>query len=533
MVALCASLVLTPLVRRMCERYGGLDEPRDERRIHSTAIPRLGGVAVFLALIIALAALFFIDNLVTQSLSANRWQLFVAFTPAVLVFVLGIVDDLRGVAPHLKLSTQGLAAALFYALGGRIEILSVPYVGPVELSGLLGFVITVFWVVAITNAFNLIDGVDGLAAGAALFASFVMIAVSIVVGHPFVTVTALALSGALIGFLRYNFSPASIFLGDSGALFIGFLLATLSVQGTQKASTAVAIAIPLLAFGVPVIDTTVTLTRRFLGKRPLLKADREHIHHMLLARGWSQRRVVLILYGVCALFGLQALLFIHVGWVGRITGLWLFVVGVAVLFAVDRLHYHEGDEIRAGLKRSLSFTERRLRVASNIRVRRASYALSQATTLRELFSAVQEMLELSDFVYASVQLGWGDLARQTALLEPEWSAKTLCADEMRLGCISWSWERGDIKAAEVISSSRFWSLRLSLSTERAQWGYIDLYRRIESETLRLDANYLCSFFQHQMALAAERVVGATERPVVVDELAALSVGAARSKVSGF
>lgn len=497
-------------MRGLCVRGGWLDEPRDERRVHRRAVPRLGGVAIFLSLVIALLALVGIDNQVTQSLRQDRAQLLLALAPAVCVFLLGVYDDLRGMNAAAKFTGQGLAAALFYWLGGRIETLSLPLLGHVVLPEAIGFVVTVAWLVAITNAFNLIDGIDGLATGAALFAAVVMIAVSVVAGHPFVTVLALALAGALIGFLRYNFNPASIFLGDSGSLLIGFLLAALAILGIQKAATAVAIAIPLLAFGVPVIDTTLTFLRRYLGKRPLFKGDREHIHHRLLARGWTQRQVALALYGVCALFGLQALLFVQVDSVGRTTGLWLFIVGVAVVVAVERLHYHEVDELRDGLKRNLSLAERRLRLANNIRVRRASSALAQAASLSEFFSAVGEMLELGDFAHVVIQLDCGGAARRWRLLEREPELRALPGLEVREGCLVWVWKHKTLGARETLATHHYWSLRLSLATTRAEWGYINLYRKVESQTPLLDVNYLCGFFQQQLALAAERLLGVDE-----------------------
>lgn len=514
-LSLLFSLMLTPVVRHVCERYGWLDVPRDQRRVHRQATPRLGGIAVVAAVLLALAMLLFVDNQVTWSLWEERSKLFVALAPALIVFLVGVYDDLHGVSPRVKFAAQGLAASLFFALGGRIEILSLSFAGAVKLPLAISFVLTVGWIVAVTNAFNLIDGIDGLAAGAALFAAFVMITVSAVTGHSFVTVIALAMAGALIGFLRYNFNPASIFLGDSGSLFLGFTLATLSVQGTQKASTAVAVAIPLLAFGLPILDTSLALFRRFASGRPLFEGDKEHIHHKLLALGWSQRRVVLALYGVCALLGLQALLFVQEWGVSRLTGLWLFVVGVAVIVAVDRLHYHEVDEIRDGLKRSLSLAELRMRLANNVRVRRASQALAQAKTLDELFDAVKEMLELSSFVYATVQLNQGGTgmlfrSRETGSTRPEIKAHN--------GCIYWAWESGGLGAADILKTSRLWSLSLSLSTKDTQWGYINLYRSVESENLLMDINYLCHFFQRQMALAVERVVKAEEDRLKVREV---------------
>lgn len=505
-IALTSSLLFTPLVRRLCERFGWFDEPKDLRRVHRAAIPRLGGVVLFLSLTTALSALFFVNNLVTQSLQDNWSRLVVVIIPALLIFAIGAIDDMREMPALLKLLGQIAAAALFYGLGGRIETLSLPMLGAVELPGAISLAITVLWIVAITNAFNLIDGLDGLASGAGLFAACVMIAVSFASGRPFITVIALALAGALIGFLRYNFFPASIFLGDSGSLLIGFLLATLSVQGIQKASMAVAVAIPLLAFGVPVVDTGLALVRRFLSKRPLFQGDREHIHHKLLARGWSQRRVALVLYGVCALFGLQAMLFTQMSSLGRITGLWLFIVGVAIIFAVDRLHYHEMDEIRAGLRRSLSLAERRVRLANNIRMRRASTALAKATTMQEFFAAVRDVLELSGFVCASVQLDRGDATQNKWTLLREREARNLTGAEVREGVIFWLWEKGEIKASDVINSGNFSSIRLSLSTARGQWGFINLYRRIDNEVFLLSVTYLCSFFQNEMAASAERLL---------------------------
>jgi UDP-GlcNAc:undecaprenyl-phosphate GlcNAc-1-phosphate transferase len=507
LIALFSSLVLTPIIRRLCVRLGWLDVPRDERRVHRKAVPRLGGLAIFCSVLIALAILPLINNLVTQSLRANRFQFLMILVPATLVLLFGIYDDLRGTNARLKFIALALAGTILYAMGGRIDALSIPFVGAVNLPSVVGFLITILWVVGVTNAFNLIDGMDGLAAGAALFSSLVILVVSLMLGHPQVIVVALALSGALIGFLRYNFNPASIFLGDSGSLFIGFTLSALSLQGTQKASTAVAIAIPLMAFGLPVIDTAFTMVRRLLSGHPIFQGDQEHIHHMLLARGWSQRRAVFVLYGVCAILGLASLLFVNDS--GRATGLVLLVVGSAVVLAVGRLRYHEVDEIKASMKRNLG--DRRLRASNHLRIRRACRAISKADSLARLFSAVQEMLELGEFVHASVQLGRsGDSEGNEHALARENGSLSLSGVEFRNGMIYWSWERGDVKAVDIIGSGRFWTLRLPLSTDKAGWGYINLYRGFDSQALLLDINYLCNLFQREMAQAIERVLSASE-----------------------
>jgi UDP-GlcNAc:undecaprenyl-phosphate GlcNAc-1-phosphate transferase len=506
-LAACSSLVLTPLVRRTCERFRWLDEPRDGRRLHLVPVPRLGGAAIFGSLLIALAILPFINNLLTASLRANKSQLLAVLVPASMVFLFGVYDDFRGTNARFKFIWQALAGVIFYLMGGRIETLSVPLVGTVVLPQALGCALTVLWTVAITNAFNLIDGIDGLATGAALFSLVVLLSVSVMLGHPLVTVFAVALCGALIGFLPYNFNPASIFLGDSGSLLIGFILAALSVLGAQKASTAVAVAIPIIAFGLPVLDTGFALVRRFIGGRPVFQGDREHIHHKLLERGWSERRVALVLYGICALFGLLAMLFVSEG-SAKTTGLVLFVIAAAVVLFVGSLRYHEVDELKAGMRRNLG--ERRLRVANNIGVRRASRAMSKATTLGEIFDATRALLEPGEFVYATVQLGrGGDASRAEAIFEREKNSGNLHGCSIRGGLICWSWGR-DAASEKIVGSGHCWTLRLPLSTEASGWGYINLYRELESSALLLDINYLCHLFQREMARAAERVLAAVE-----------------------
>jgi UDP-GlcNAc:undecaprenyl-phosphate GlcNAc-1-phosphate transferase len=500
-IATFSSLVLTPLLRRLCQRYGILDHPRDDRRLHVRPMPRLGGIAIFLAVVLGLAGLAFLDNLLTQAIRPEIQRLFITLVPATLVLLLGVYDDVRGANAIVKFAGLALAGALLYAMGGRISAISIPFVGLVTLKPFVAFVITVFWTVAISNAFNLIDGVDGLAAGAALFASVVIFVVSLLFGQPIVTVVSLALTGALVGFLRYNFNPASIFLGDSGSLFVGFTLAALSVTGSEKASTAVAVAIPVMAFGLPVVDTSITMARRFISGKPIFRGDREHIHHMLLARGWSQRQVTLVLYAVCAAFGLLALVFVSN--VRQASGLILFVVSAALVMGVGHLRYHEVDEIKASMKRNLG--DRRVRAANNIGVRHACRTLSNARTLGELFDGVLEMLEFGEFTYATVQLGTDDWAEinERALHQSAKSRSTRGA-ELKGGRIQWTWKRNDADEGEM-GSSRFWTIRLPLATDRKVLGYINLYRAFDSADLHLDINYLCRFFQRELSGAAERV----------------------------
>jgi UDP-GlcNAc:undecaprenyl-phosphate GlcNAc-1-phosphate transferase len=337
-------------------------------------------------------------------------------------------------------------------------------------------------------------------------------------------VVTIGLCGALAGFLRYNFNPASIFLGDSGALFVGFLLAALSLIGSQKATTTIAVATPILAFGLPVVDTTVTMARRLISGRPLFQGDGEHIHHMLLARGWSQRRVTLILYLVCAVFGLLAALSSKTS--SPVTGFVLFIITAVAIVTVGQLRYHEVDELRAGVKRTVG--DRRSRVANNIRVRRAGLALSKATTLNQLFEAISTMLEFEQFAYANIQLGRSGHSQSA---ERAFNATEQCAPLQRIeftnGRVVWSWKRKGVDENEVIGSSNYWCFRLPLSTEDGEWGWMNLYRPLAGPPLLLDMDYLTGFLRVELSQAAERVLRLFEEPVSSGGVhLAMSVGTA-------
>src|SRR6266403_2110710 len=480
LISATASLGFTPLLRRLCERYRLVDEPQDNRRVHLKAVPRLGGVAIFVSLLIPLSVLLLLNNLLTQTLRPGRRGIIVFLVCGVLVLALGVYDDLSGANAKVKFAGLTGVATLFYLLGGRIVTLSIPFVGGVTLHPILGFLLTLIWIVGIANAFNLIDGVDGLASGSALFSCLVLLSIALIQGRPVVAVIALALTGALAG----------------------FSLAALSLQGSQKASTAVAVAIPILAFGLPVVDTGVSIARRFLSGKPIFQGDREHIHHMLLKRGWSQRRVVLVLYGVSALFALLAMLLVNSG--DSVIAVLLVVVGVVVVLALGRLRYHEVDEMRASVKRNIG--ERRLRVANNLRMRRACRAVSSASTLEELFDGVLEVLELGAFAYATALLSYnGDLdVNQTAVaLASRDRSKGFAV--INKGRICWSWKRGDLKNINVIGSDRFWAMRLPLGGKHGPFGYLNLYRQLDADAVLFDINYLTTAFQPSVEHAAERI----------------------------
>ena len=294
---------LTPAVRGLGQRWGLLDEPGG-RKIHRGAIPRVGGVGVTLA---AVLGLFLITAVGWVSAAVVTGWL-PALLGVVIVFGVGLRDDLKPVRPLVKLLFQVLAALVAIAMGVRIDHVTV--LGVTYALGALGVPVTLVWIVGLTNAFNLMDGLDGLATGLAIIAAATCAAVSISRGDVQGGLLLVALLGALCGFLPYNFNPATVFLGDSGSLVVGHVLAVTAINGWQKGATALAVAVPVLIFALPISETVLSVVRRTRGAglRHVFAPDQEHIHHRLLALGLSHRNAVLLLYVVSLALAMLALL---------------------------------------------------------------------------------------------------------------------------------------------------------------------------------------------------------------------------------
>ena len=399
LIALFSSLALTPAVRNGALRLGLLDRPDGLRKIHGTPVPRLGGVPILLALLISLCAVYLIP---LESGDAVRQYILRAasiFGLGTLMMLIGLLDDLKTLVPWQKLSAQTLVAALAWLSGLRILGSWSTDGGIIEL-GILSLPITLIWIVGITNAFNLIDGIDGLSAGAALLAMFSMIAVSAYF-HQWLSVLLLSsLAGAVLGFLRYNFMPATIFLGDSGSLLLGFMLAVLGIESSQKSTTAFAIAVPIVALGLPLLDTVISVVRRFLSGKPILTGDRRHIHHILMARGLTPKHVVILLYGVCGLFGLISLLFMNPR--GRTMGLSLALLGACVWIGIRELKYPELTEFHGYLGRALR--HQRELIAGNVVMGKMIAGFQQAKSLPDLLASLGATLEELEFSRAEIRL---------------------------------------------------------------------------------------------------------------------------------
>ena len=295
-VSLITSLAVTPVVRTLATRLRVIDRAGG-RRVHEGEIPRLGGVAVVLSLAAPFLGFVFHSNLLLESIIESWQPLMGLILGAGLVFLLGVWDDVKGLPPWPKLFVETVAATLAFLLGLRIEVIGTLIGIPMDLSW-LSAPVTILWLVGMTNAINLADGVDGLAAGITAFAAATLFLMTFETSYSVVALVAASLAGACIGFLRYNFHPATIFLGDSGALFLGFLLGGLSIWASEKSAITFALLIPLVALGLPLADAFYAILRRWYRGIPISQADREHIHHKLLEMGFSHRRAVLALYGV-------------------------------------------------------------------------------------------------------------------------------------------------------------------------------------------------------------------------------------------
>ena len=334
-VALIVSLAVMPLVILLANKTGALDAP-NARKVHKKPIPRIGGLGIyagFLASVIFVAAKFGLD----AEMLKETVGLIVSGS---LIVALGLVDDYKNLPAKIKLLGQICAAAVLVLLFDvRIDFVTDPFGEYFYFDNLpiphLAIFVTMFWLVGLTNTVNLIDGLDGLAAGVASIASFTIMLVALEQNFTLVAVLTAALAGAAVGFLKYNFNPAKIFMGDTGSMFLGFMLAGISVTGAVKSVATIALVVPIFALGLPILDTTFAIVRRVRGGVPIFKPDKGHLHHRLLSVGFTQRQAVLLMYVISALFGLSAIALTAVS--SQIAALILLVVVVAIIYGVKKL----------------------------------------------------------------------------------------------------------------------------------------------------------------------------------------------------
>lgn len=329
------SLVLTVAARNMGIRWGALDEP-NQRKAHDHPIPRTGGMAIFASFFITLFAVRFLNSPMVVELEVNQ-DILLVIAGAVICFGMGAVDDFIRLRPAIKFLFQIIGASAAY-LGG-VHITAFAIGGWAVQLGHLDYPITVFWFLLFMNAVNLVDGLDGLAGGIVVFASLVMILLSVFNEEYYAAVIFTALAGSVLGFLRYNFNPASVFMGDAGSYFLGYTVAAMGIIGSVKSQVAPAMMIPVLALGVPIFDTILSPIRRFFRGRKMFQADDRHVHHRLQKMGLSAARVVWLIYGITVALCLVALLLVNMR--DERAGLFLILLGLGAVVFVRKLGYFE------------------------------------------------------------------------------------------------------------------------------------------------------------------------------------------------
>ena len=364
LIAAVISFLSTPLIRLLAQKLRILDIP-SERKIHKSPVPLLGGIPIFAAFNLTMSAGILFNFEYLKTFTATQW--ISIFLSELIILGVGIYDDVKKVKPRTKFLFQLLAGMLLVLFGFGITYITNPFSGAIINLGFLGIPLTILWVVGITNALNLVDGLDGLAAGTSLIACIAIFGISFIHQNIAIALTSLVLAGSILGFLRYNFHPAKIFLGDSGSLLLGFLLAVLSLKGSSKGATLISVLAPILALGLPIMDTLLAMLRRFLksvnlidyanGNREkstifikgfsMFKPDKDHIHHRILRFGFSHQGAVIFFYGICA--ALCGLGFLIVLWANHNTILFLVAVMIAAFIGIKSLNYKELKVLENGL----------------------------------------------------------------------------------------------------------------------------------------------------------------------------------------
>lgn len=304
-MAFLISLALTPTAKVIAYKIGAIDVPKDKRRVHKEPTPRLGGLAIYYGFLISVLFFCNIDK-----------QLIGIVAGSLLIVGVGIIDDVMQLRASIKFVVQIIAALIVVFSDVRIEAISMPIAfvpGGILSLGVLSVPITVLWIVGVTNAVNLIDGLDGLAVGISSIATFSLFFIAILAGEPTVAILAAALAGSCLGFLPYNFNPAQIFMGDTGSTFLGYMLSIICIQGLFKGYVLISFIVPFLILGLPIFDTAFAILRRIKNKKPIMSPDRGHLHHRLMDMGFSQKQTVAILYVITMILGLSAVMVVGQG----------------------------------------------------------------------------------------------------------------------------------------------------------------------------------------------------------------------------
>lgn len=295
--AFVVAVIMTPVSIWLAPKIGAMDVPKDERRVHTKAMPRFGGMAIFLGIMVSTVVFVLPQFVDKQAINGLLLGSFV-------IFAGGVIDDLKTLGPKAKLLIQFVSACVVYAFGIRLNFIGVVFSG--ATGEIATFLLTVFWIVGMINAMNLIDGLDGLAAGIAAIAALCIAYAAYIHGHYLATTAMLAIAGGTLGFLPYNFNPAKCFMGDCGSQFLGFCLAAYALIQPVKSATVMAIALPVIVMSIPIFDTLFAILRRIVRRQSIMEGDKEHLHHRIMRAGFGQKRTVMLLYCISGIMGVMA-----------------------------------------------------------------------------------------------------------------------------------------------------------------------------------------------------------------------------------
>ncbi|MCK4784776.1 MAG: undecaprenyl/decaprenyl-phosphate alpha-N-acetylglucosaminyl 1-phosphate transferase, partial [Desulfobacteraceae bacterium] len=405
------AIVITPIVIRVASQLNIIDTP-DMRKVHSKPVPRIGGVAIFVSMIVLVILTLLLQNAVGESLRLIQHKVVVMLLAAGFIFFVGLMDDVRGLRARTKLCAQLLAAIIVCSAGIRIE--SIAVTDRLTLNfGWFSWLFTLLWIVGITNAVNLSDGLDGLAAGISAVACGVIAILAVYNSDVVMAVLMLALLGSLTGFLVFNFHPAKVFMGDSGSMFLGFTIACSSVLCATKIETVVGLALPFLALGIPIFDTLFSMLRRFLERRSMFAPDRSHFHHKLLALGLRQRHVVITAYVITLLAaGLGMLMLITRNAQTVVVFTCILLLLVLIFRVVGSLRLRETI---TGLERKYTIFQQKRQEMENFE--RIELHFRQANIFDEWWQAVCFAAGEMDFVSGSLPLTSRDGTKRTLVWE--------------------------------------------------------------------------------------------------------------------
>lgn len=391
------AVIFTPLVIKLAHRIKAIDSP-GARAVHTRPIPRIGGVAIFLSAMSLIVIILFLNNALGDAFRSMKLQLLTLFCSSTFIFFIGLVDDLKRLPARFKFLAELLAAGSLCFIGVRISSIAITEQWVLNF-GWLSYPITIFWIVGITNAVNLSDGLDGLAAGVSAVTCGVIAVLAVYSGNVIMPLFMLALLGSLSGFIFFNFNPARVFMGDCGSLFLGFTIASASVLCSTKSSALVGLAMPVLALGIPIFDTLFSMLRRFLERRSIFAPDRNHFHHRLVDLGLKQRHVVVTIYIITLLSaGLGMFMMVT----RDINSIVIFFCILLLLFLV----FHVVGSVR--LRETIDGLQKKYEIANQRKHDKMNFEQAQlnfrnARTYKQWWSAICNAAERMDFAWISLK----------------------------------------------------------------------------------------------------------------------------------